>query len=128
MTGGYLDCRRRRNRQQRAGIYRENAGLVTVTNNSLFSRLLAGYGGRSSGEPCDRYPREKEPSLTAEEKLKNLTDALAEDALEDQTPLTTTDRGKAWLTKEQVLQKIEKSDWKQRQTNRGGKEKKTSIN
>jgi hypothetical protein len=75
----------------------------------------------------DASPK-KRKSLTPRQRFKNLMDGLAEDALNDPTPLTPEEAAEAERVKKELLEKAEASNWQQSESNRKARPKKSYLN
>jgi len=75
----------------------------------------------------DANPKKRKP-LTPRQRFKNLMDGLAEDALNDTSPLTPEEVAEAELVKTELLEKAEAGRWQQSESNRKTRPKKTYLN
>ncbi len=67
-------------------------------------------------------------NLTPRERLKNLTDASAEDALRDASPLTKEEEAEAERVKKKLLEKVEAETWQEKEAKRKRSPKKKYLN
>lgn len=75
----------------------------------------------------DASPK-KRKLLTPRQRFKNLMDGLAEDALNDTTPLTPKELAEVERAKKELLEKAESSSWWQSESNRKARPKKNYLN
>lgn len=78
----------------------------------------------------DDADSKKPKPLTPRQRWKNITDALAEDALNDTEPLTAAERAQAERVKKKLLEtaRVEAPEWEQKEAKRKATAKPKYIN